>query len=388
PRVRRLRILAALALASGPLPAVLIREVADDWGAELAGALDSHQPAGWGPAITATAGDARRALPLVSLAPVAAAGRAGAEWRVAADVVDGPPGGRQVMVEVDDLGRAHLRFSLGDQPDGPVEAHYQVGQGVAGNLPAEAINAVVALTPGAHAAASAIQRVGNPLPVAGGADPETIVAAKAALPRGFLVAQPRAVVADDYTALAARVPGVGRAATALRGTGTGYAADIAIQPSVGEDPDQELLAAVADALEPLRRLGHDVWVRPPSYRPLVIGLNVDVGPDMVRAEVTSEVAAVLSSGWQTDGTPGLFNPRRMGFGEAVFASAVVAAVQDIAGVAAVELTRLGFLRPPGATVPPQPPQYLRLRPSEIARLDNDPDAPEHGYTIINLQGGR
>ena len=52
------------------------------------------------------------------------------------------------------------------------------------------------------------------------------------------------------------------------------------------------------------------------------------------------------------------------------------------------LTRFGFLGPPGEPVAARPPERLRLRPSEIARLDNDPAAPEHGYAIINLRGGR
>ena len=76
------------------------------------------------------------------------------------------------------------------------------------------------------------------------------------------------------------------------------------------------------------------------------------------------------------------------FGQPVYASPIVAAAQDIPGVEAVLLTRFGFLGPPGAPIPARIPKLLRLRPSEIARLDNDPEAPEHGYAVINLQGGR
>ena len=49
PRVRRLAVLAALARSSGPLEPVLLREVADDWGRDLARPLSPHQPATWGP---------------------------------------------------------------------------------------------------------------------------------------------------------------------------------------------------------------------------------------------------------------------------------------------------------------------------------------------------
>jgi predicted phage baseplate assembly protein len=255
-------------------------------------------------------------------------------------------------------------------------------------VPAAAINAIAGLNPAAAAAVSVVRSLGNPLPAAGGTDPESITAAKAALPGAFLVDQPRALVAADYTAIAERVAGVRRAATVLRWTGTRYAADVAVQPAVGEDPGPELLAAVDDALWPARRIGHELWVRPPSYRSVVLGLNVDIGPDAVRAVLADVLAALLGSGWQADGTPALFNPQRMGFGQPVYASPIVAAVQDVPGVEAVTLTRLGFLDRPGTPIPAHVPERLRVQEREIARLDNDPDAPEHGYATINLQGGR
>ena len=408
-RVRRLTVLADLARASGPLDEVLLREVADDWGRDLARQLSAHHPAAWGPASAAISQDARQALPLLHLAPGDAAdGPGGADgvsgvdgtggapatdgadgpWTVVPDLIGSLPGSRQVMVEVDDAGLGHLRFSPGDQPSGPVVATYQVGQGAAGNLPAEAINAIVALTTAAAASAAVVQSLRNPLPASGGTDPETIAAAKSALPGAFLADQPRALAAADYTAIAEQVPGVRSATTVLRWTGTRYAADVAVQPSAGEDPSQEVLADVDDALRPARRIGHELWVRPPAYRPLAVELNVGIEPDVVRADAMAALTAVLGSGWQADGTPGIFSPELVGFGQPVYASLIVAAAQDVPGVQIVVLTRFGFLGPPEIPVPARIPEVLRLKPSEIARLDNDPDAPEHGYVTINLQGGR
>ncbi len=116
PRLRRLEVLAALARASGPLAQVLLREVADDWGEDLAGPLSPHQPAAWGPASAATSQDPRQALPLLAVAPAGGAGSAQQPWTVVPDLVDSPPGSRQVMAEIDDAGLGHLRFSSGDQP--------------------------------------------------------------------------------------------------------------------------------------------------------------------------------------------------------------------------------------------------------------------------------
>jgi predicted phage baseplate assembly protein len=388
PRVRRLEVLAALARASGPLEPILLHEVADDWGGDLAASLSPHDPATWGPACAATSQDASQALPLLALAAAAESGGSGEPWTVVPDLIESSPNSRQVMVEVDDDGLGHLRFSPGDEPEGPVQASYQVGQGVAGNLPAGAINAIISLTPGATAAAAAVESVGNSLSAGGGVNPESVAAAKAAVPGAFLVGQSRAIVAADFTALAERVAGVRRAKTVLRWSGTRYSADVAIQPAAGEDPDAELLAAVDDALWPARRIGYDLWVRPPVYRPLVVGLDVDIAASASNAGVTAAVATLLGSGWQADGAAALFNPQRLAFGQPVYASPIVAATQDVPGVRDVVLTRLGFLGPPGARLPARPPQRLRLRSTEIARLDNDPVAPEHGYAVLNVRGGR
>jgi predicted phage baseplate assembly protein len=314
PRVRRLEVLAALTRASGPLEPTLLREVADDWGGDLAASLSPHDPATWGPACAATSQDAGRALPLLALATADGAGGSGEPWTVVPDLIESSPHSRQVMAEVDDGGLGHLRFSPGDEPEGPVQASYQVGQGAAGNLPAGAINAIIPLTPGAAAAAAAVESIGNALPAAGGVDPETVAAAKAAIPGAFLAGQSRAIVAADFTALAERVAGVRRAKTVLRWTGTRYSADVAIQPATGEDPDAELLAAVDDALWPARRIGYELWVRPPAYRPLVVGLNVDIAASASNAGVTAALAALLGSGWQADGTAALFNPQRLALG--------------------------------------------------------------------------
>ena len=249
------------------------------------------------------------------------------------------------MAEVDDAGRGNLRFSAGDQPSGPVVASYQVGQGAAGNVPAEAINAVVALTPAAATTLSVVQSLGNPLPAVGGTDPESITAGQGR-PARRLPGRPAARSGSSRLHRDRRTGSRGaqrRHRAAL--DGDGYAADVAVQPAAGEDPGQELLAAVYDVLWPLRRIGHELWVRPPSYRPLMIALNVDVGADVVRADATAALTALLGSGQQADGTPGLFSPQRMGFGQPVYASPIVAAAQGVPGVEAVTLTRFGFLGP-------------------------------------------
>ena len=249
-------------------------------------------------------------------------------WTAVRDLVGSTPGSRQVMAEVDDAGLARLRFSPGDQPSGPVTANYQVGQGAAGNVPAEAINAVVALTTAAATTVAVVQACGNPAPGDGRHRSGEHQRRQGGPARRLPGQTSRALWSQPTTPRSAeQVAGVRSAATVLRWNGGRYAADVAVQPAAGEDPSQELLAAVYDVLWPLRRIGHELWVRPPRYRPLMIALNVDVGADVVRAACdgcAGRAARLRPAGRRH---PGLFSPQRMGFGQPVYASPIIAAAR-------------------------------------------------------------
>ncbi len=166
-------------------------------------------------------------------------------------------------------------------------------------------------------------------------------------------------------------------------------ADVAVQPAIGEDPHSALLESVREALADVRRVGHIVRVHPPRYRPLLIALDVTLAPNAVRAAVGDELAALLSSGWMSDGSPALFNPERIGFGQSVCASAVIAAAQRVDGVVSVLLERFSFIGDPyQITSVDSPRTALHVGGMEIVRLDNDPANPAGGYAVVSLQGGR
>jgi hypothetical protein len=54
----------------------------------------------------------------------------------------------------------------------------------------------------------------------------------------------------------------------------------------------------------------------------------------------------------------------------------------------VTLTQVGFLDQPVAAGATPGASELHLGTLEIARLDNDPAHPEHGYALVSLEGGR
>ena len=274
---------------------------------------------------------------------------AGGVWAPALDLIGAAPAARVFVAEVNDQGIAGLRIN--DPPAaGTLSASYWVGNGAAGNAEIESINALV-WAPGGGVPSSppdGITQVRNPLPAAGGTDAETVSAAKLAIPGAFMAHQQRALNPADYAALAAAVPGVRRAAAEPRFTGSLNVTDVAVQPKLGEDPTAELLAEVRRSLEAVRRVGQLVRVLPPRYRPLVVALDVTLTPAAIRREVTHHLAQLLSNGWLPDGTPALFHPANLAFAAPVYASPIVAAVQAVAGVTAVTLTRFGLLDQPVA----------------------------------------
>ena len=118
------------------------------------------------------------------------------EWSVRRDLLGSDDAARDFVVEVQDDGRARLRFgddSNGRRPEEETEfeSHYRVGNGAIGNVGAEAI-AHVLIGP-----VLAIGMISNPLPAFGGIDAEDIEVARRDAPQAFRT-QERAVTAADY----------------------------------------------------------------------------------------------------------------------------------------------------------------------------------------------
>jgi predicted phage baseplate assembly protein len=369
-RIRRLRVLSLLA------------EVRHDWGEEVTHGLDPHHPAAWGPAVEATAQDPTKAQPLLKLVDSAPTdGQPPTQWEVTTGLVDAEPETPRVIVEMDDDRTARLRFNPAAQPQALMVATYLVGNGSAGNVAAENITSVTG-------APAAVVSVRNPLAATGGCDPETLDHARRAIPLCYLNNQPRALTPADYATIAETVPGVRNAAAKLSWSGNRLAIRVAVQPEFVEDPHAALLGRVEHALAPARRIVHDLRVTGPDYRPVVIGLTVELDANAVGDLVREQIAELLGSGSLSDGRPAFFSPVHISFGDSLFASALVAAIQELDGVVSVSVTQLGFLAPgpggPAATVP----DALRVSATAIIRCDNDPVSRENGYAQLTTVGGR
>jgi hypothetical protein len=152
------------------------------------------------------------------------------------------------------------------------------------------------------------------------------------------------------------------------------------------EASQDLLDKIAGHLYRYRRIGHDVAVKPAHYVPLDIEMTVCVLPDYLRGHVKAVLLDLFSNRMLTGGQCGFFHPDNLTFGEGIFLSKLVAAVQAVSGVESITVTRLERLyEGPNQEIENG---ILPLGPLEIARLDNDPSLPENGRLQIIMGGGR
>jgi len=328
--------------------------------------------------------------PRAALAQVWLQGKNSGAWQVRADLLDSGADDQHFVVEVDDARVAWLRFGNGDCGRHPevgetFHARYRVGGGNVGNVGADVITHIVfrdRFPDGVDI------QVRNPMPAAGGIAPEPVAEAKLRAPHLFRTRLERAITADDYAAIVMRdyAAEVQRAAAVQRWNGSGPEIIVAVDRLGSEQVDDQLLCRIERHLEAYRRIGHDVHVTAARYVPLTLALTVCVKPNYLRGHVKAAVLATLGSRRLANGKAGFFHPDNLSFGEGVFLSRIVAAVQAIEGVASVKVDRLERLGagPFGELAA----GLLELGPMEVARLDADPNFPENGVLELVMRGGR
>jgi predicted phage baseplate assembly protein len=393
-KARRTSTLAARTRAGEPLTAPQHEELAEMWGDDAAEWADPPGYALWGPAAGALLQDPHQALAAMWVDEYPAEGPA-LRWRVRPDLLASGPADRHLVVEVDDDVVAHVRFGDGrlgrsPAPGTQLSASYRVGNGAAGNVAAETIRLVATCTD----APLPVTRVRNPLPAAGGTEPQPVDEVRLLAPDAFRAVLQRAITAEDYATLAASVPGVQRAVARLRWTGSWYESLVGIDALGSGEPSATLLESIALRLGRARRVGHDLRVTAAQQVPLELALEICVAAEFQRGHVLYAVRAALGSRELPDGQRGMFHPDELTFGTTIAVSTIVARVRAIPGVETARVTTLRRLfgspvpPPPAGQAPPPPPAVLRLGPLEVAVLDDDPRAPDRGRLKLDLRGGR
>ena len=338
-KLRRLRTLARRARDGLSLGPEVTAEITASWGSAFAVGLDPADPALFGPAAGALGQDPRAALPAVTVTLAGQgseplpAGAASVPWTPRRTLLASDSDDRYFVGEADDNGVLYLRFGDGTygeppEPGATLAVGYRTGNGTTGNVPAEAITALVSCT----TRFGDVTKVRNPLPAQGGSDPEPAAGAQLYAPARIGEPLRRAVTADDYAAVAAADPGLQRAAAQLRWTGSWYEAHVALDPAGTETLEASLARTVTRDLRRVRRLGHDLRVGPAEYVPLYIVMQICVLPGYQRAHVEAALLDLFGTGTTASGQPGFFSPDNLTFGTPVSVSKLVAAAAGVTGV--------------------------------------------------------
>jgi hypothetical protein len=298
------------------------------------------------------------------------------------DLLESGESDQVFVVEVETDGTATLRFgddTNGKRPDSGTSfvANYRIGNGTAGNVGADSI---------VHFASEApIIACRNPLPATGGTDPETCDQIQRRAPQAFL-AQERAVTPADYQNATEMNPLVDRAAASLRWTGSWYTVFVAVEPRGAGNLNKSLKQSLEKSVGAYRLAGQDLEFDSPQYVSLEISLTICVDSNYFQLDVQQALLQVLSSGTLANGQNGLFYPDNFTFGQTVYLSPVYAAARSVPGVVTVTAT---VFQPQGVSTN----VYLDageipLGPLQIARLDNNPDYPDHGQLTLVMEGGK
>ncbi|WP_017460719.1 putative baseplate assembly protein [Dyella ginsengisoli] len=358
----------------------------------LSAAPDATDTAFW-PASQLLPLDPRHALPRIVLG--SGSGATARSWTPQFDLLASDAAAPHFVVETDHDGSAHLRFGddrHGERPNpGTVfTARYRIGNGSSGNLGAESLAHLV-FDPGLYdnpldlPDPSLIAGIAQPMPAAGGVEPEDVEAARRDAPQAFRT-QERAVTEADYAAAAERSVEVDRAAGTFRWTGSWYTVFVSADRPGGAAVDAPFAARLRRHLERFRMAGYDLEVNAPRPVPLDIALHLCVKPGYFRSDVLGAVAKALDARTHSDGSLGLFHPDRYSFGDPVYLSAVVAAAQAVEGVASVRVDR--FQRLVGDNDTTLAEGVIRTGRLEIPQLANNPNFRERGRLTLSAGGGQ
>lgn len=257
----------------------------------------------------------------------------GVAWRETPSLYFAGPHDEQYIVRRNDDGSVMVQFGDGVHgarlPTGAenVTATYRFGIGQAGEVGAGAIALLKTRPPG-------VRSVTNPLAAGGAEDPETLDSARANAPQTVLTLD-RIVSLQDFTDFAAAFAGIGKAQAMAFRRGEQLVIHLTIADASGDPlaPTDPLFANLRAAIDAVR--DPTVTVELASFIPLTFRLKATVRYDRRYRDV--DVVAALEQALRA-----AFSFTQRDFAQPVTAAEVIAVMQPVAGVIAIDLDQLAY----------------------------------------------
>ncbi len=298
-------------------------------------------------------------------------------WHEADSLDDLLPADRKYITQTDDSGTTTVVFGTGQHgarlPTGRenVTAMYRKGIGAPGNVKAEQISLLTTRP-------LAVRAVINPLRASGGADKESRDQARQNVPLAVM-ALDRLVSTQDYADFARTFAGIGKASAVRLSCGRrelvhvtiAGADDIPIETI--SDLYRNLCKALQDFGDPYLPIQVDVR----ELLALVISANVQVLPDYQLETVEPSIRSALLEA---------FGFERRDLGQAAFLSEVIATIQQVAGVAYVDVDVLASISEAELSTP----DLLKAKLEQLkATSEPDPFVAAHlAETVAQAGKGR
>lgn len=312
------------------------------------------------------------------------------QWFPKRDLLKSSSISKEFVVEIESDGIVHLRF--GDDIHGmrPVSGTkfmvtYRIGNGIAGNIGRESIAYIVTDDPDIIVSPKTIDSVSNPFPAIGGVEPESIELVRQKAPVAFRTLE-RAVTSEDYEKVSLRCSDtIQQTACTFRWTGSWRTAFLTIDRLGGKEVDNTFKKEIRQRIERYRMAGHDIEINGPRYISLEVEMVICVKANYIASDVKAALLKIFNNRI-SGGRLGIFHPDNFSFGQPVYLSPLYKAAQSVTGVASLQITT--FKRQGDCNNDAIDTGMLLLSKLEIARLDNDPNYPDHGIFNLVMKGGK
>lgn len=249
-------------------------------------------------------------------------------WHEVDNLDAAQPTGHVYITQADNQDKVTITFGNGAHgarlPTGNenVKAVYRTGIGTSGNVDIGKITQLVSKPLG-------VKAVNNPIAATGGADRETTDQARANVPLAA-TSLGRIVSVQDYADFARTFPGIGKASAAYLSDGQQQVVHLTIvgQDNIPIDPTSSLYQSLLQSLHTFGDPSTPFMLALADVKILIISARVSIQADHLFDDVAAALRSALLDA---------FSFERRDLGQPVFQSEVLSVMQQVAGVAYVDL---------------------------------------------------